>query len=38
VVRFEMAIRRGPLGARVDEVDTTELEPSNRFTAFHVTG
>ena len=36
--RFEMAIRRGPLGARVDDVDTTELEPSNRFSSFSVTG
>jgi acylphosphatase len=38
VQRFEMAIRRGPLGARVDDVDTTELEPSNRFNSFRVTG
>jgi acylphosphatase len=38
VTRFEMAIRRGPLGARVDEVETAELEPSNRFSSFSVTG
>jgi acylphosphatase len=36
--RFEMAIRRGPSGARVDHVQTTELEPSSRFTSFQVTG
>ncbi len=36
--RFEMAIRRGPNGARVDDVHTTELEPSSRFTTFRVTG
>jgi acylphosphatase len=36
--RFEMAIRRGPNGARVDDVHTTELEPSSRFTSFRVTG
>jgi acylphosphatase len=38
VQRFEMAIRRGPLGARVEDVDTTDLEPSNRFSSFRVTG
>jgi acylphosphatase len=38
VTRFEMAIRRGPLGARIDEVETSELEPSNRFSSFSVTG
>jgi acylphosphatase len=38
VQRFEMAIRRGPLGARVEDLDTTELEPSNRFSSFRVTG
>ena len=36
--RFEMAIRRGPSGARVEDVDATELEPSNRFSSFRVTG
>ena len=38
VLRFEMAVRRGPAGARVDDVETMELEPSNRFTRFSVTG
>ena len=38
LLRFEMAIRRGPLGARVDDVETVDLEPSNRFTSFRVTG
>jgi acylphosphatase len=36
--RFEMAVRRGPAGARVDEVDTLDLEPSSRFTGFRITG
>lgn len=36
--RFEMALRRGPAGARVDDVKTASLEPSQRFTTFHVTG
>lgn len=36
--RFEMAVRRGPAGARVDDVDTIELEPSIRFAGFRVTG
>ena len=36
--RFEMAVRRGPAGARVDEVDTLELEPSSRFNGFRITG
>jgi acylphosphatase len=38
VQRFEMAVRRGPIGARVDDVGVTELEPSSRFTSFRVTG
>ena len=38
VQRFEMAVRRGPSGARVDRVDTTEVAPSNRFNSFLVTG
>ena len=38
MLRFEMAVRRGPAGARVEDVETTELEPSNRFTRFSVTG
>ena len=36
--RFEMALRRGPSGARVDDVETTSLEASSRFTGFRVTG
>ena len=35
--RFEMAVRRGPSGARVDAVDMTELEASGRFHSFRVT-
>ena len=35
--RFEMAVRRGPSGARVDVVDVIELDASNRFSSFHVT-
>ena len=36
--RFEMAVRRGPAGARVDDVDTIEVEPSSRFSGFRVMG
>jgi acylphosphatase len=36
--RFEMALRRGPSGARVDDVETTSVEPSNRFAGFRVRG
>lgn len=36
--RFEMAIRRGPAGARVDDVETTAVEPSSRLAGFRVTG
>jgi len=36
--RFEMAVRRGPTGARVEDVETTDIGPSNRFSSFHVTG
>ena len=36
--RFEMALRRGPNGSRVDDVETTSGEPSNRFTGFRITG
>lgn len=35
--RFEMAVRRGPSGARVDVVDVIELDASSRFSSFHVT-
>jgi acylphosphatase len=36
--RFEMALRRGPSGARVDDVETIEVEASRRFSGFRVTG
>ena len=36
--RFEMALRRGPAGARVDDVATTEQVPAQRFAGFRVTG
>ena len=36
--RFEMAVRRGPSGARVDDMDMTSVEPSGRFAGFRVTG
>ncbi len=36
--RFEMAVRRGPAGARVDAVETVVVEPSSRFAGFRVTG
>jgi acylphosphatase len=38
LLRFEMAVRRGPAGARVDDVDTIDVEPSSRFAGFRVTG
>jgi acylphosphatase len=37
IQRVEMAIRRGPSGARVDDVDTSDLAVSNQFTTFRVT-
>ena len=36
--RFEMAVRRGPAGARVDDVDTIDVDPSAHFAGFRVTG
>ena len=36
--RFEMALRRGPNLARIDDVETMELQPSGRFSSFRVTG
>ena len=36
--RFEMAVRRGPSGARVEDVATIEVEPSSRFAGFSVMG
>ena len=38
ILRFEMAVRRGPLGARVDDVETEVLEPSGRFVGFSISG
>ena len=38
LLRFEQAIRRGPAGARVDDVQTTEASASGRFAGFSVTG
>lgn len=38
LLRFERALRRGPTGARIDEVETMEIAPTNRFTSFSVTG
>jgi acylphosphatase len=38
LLRFEQALRRGPAGARVDEVETIESAPTKRFTGFSVSG
>ena len=38
ILRFERAVRRGPAGARVDDVRTSESEPSGRYAGFTVTG
>jgi len=38
VDRFERAINRGPSGARVDAVETTEDAPTGRVTGFMVRG
>jgi hypothetical protein len=32
-----MALRRGPLGARVDDVDTTDVAPTGGFHNFRAT-
>lgn len=37
MTRFEHAVRRGPIGARVDDVETTDVEPSGRYRTFSVT-
>jgi acylphosphatase len=37
LMRFELAVRRGPGGARVDDVDTTEVAASGRHHTFLVT-
>jgi acylphosphatase len=36
--RFELAVRRGPSGSRVADVETTDLPVSSRFAGFRVTG
>ncbi len=38
LLRFEMAVRRGPAGARVDDVESSDIEVSNRFTGVRETG
>ena len=38
LLRFEVALRRGPAGARVDDVETTDVLPTGRFVGFSVTG
>jgi acylphosphatase len=38
LVRFERAIRRGPAGARVDEVETTDAPAPGGFVRFSVMG
>jgi acylphosphatase len=37
VVRFERAIRRGPTGARVDDIETESLDPAGLVT-FRIKG
>jgi acylphosphatase len=37
VLRFERAIRRGPTGARVDDVETESIEPAGLVT-FRIRG
>jgi acylphosphatase len=38
LLRFERAVRRGPAGARVDDVETAEAPASGRFAGFSVAG
>jgi acylphosphatase len=38
VERFERAVARGPSGARVDAVETTDEAPTGRSTGFMVRG
>jgi acylphosphatase len=38
VLRFERAIRSGPIGARIDEVEVTERTPSGRAPHFTIAG
>ena len=37
VERFEMAVRRGPRGARVDQVEVEAVPPSGRHRGFLIT-
>ena len=36
--RFELALRRGPASARVDDVEVTDAVPGGRLWGFHVRG
>lgn len=36
VARFEMALRRGPRGARVDDVEVETLPPGGRYHGFTI--
>ena len=38
MLRFEMALRRGPTGARVEDVEMTDIDATGRFSGFRVTG
>jgi acylphosphatase len=38
LLRLERAVRRGPPGARVEDVQTTQTPVSGRFAGFSVTG
>ena len=38
VVRFERAVRRGPAGARVEDVDVVEMAATGAYSRFSVTG
>jgi acylphosphatase len=36
--RFEMAVRRGPAGARVDDVETLKMMPTESYKRFSILG
>ncbi len=38
LTRFERAIRQGPIGARVDQVEVDELPPTGRHRIFYIRG
>jgi acylphosphatase len=38
LIRFEHAVRRGPPGARVEDVEVSETAASGAFAGFRVTG